>query len=63
MEMDSILTIISTLGFPIVAYLLMFWKMNKQDDDHKEEMKSMTAALENNTVALTKLIEKLDDNQ
>ena len=61
MEMSNlILTAISTVGFPIVVAGAMFWKMNKQDDDHKEEMQKVTEAINNNTIALQKLIDKID---
>lgn len=61
MELSNmVLTAISTVGFPIVVAGAMFWKMNKQDDDHKEEMQKVTEAINNNTIALTKLIDKLD---
>ena len=61
MEMSNlILTAISSVGFPIVVAGAMFWKMNKQDDDHKEEMQKVTEAINNNTIALQKLIDKID---
>lgn len=60
MDANSIITLISNLGFPIVCCGALFWKMNKQDENHKEELEGMTKALENNTVALTKLYERLE---
>lgn len=61
MEISNIiLQAISTVGFPIVVAAAMFWKMNKQDDDHKQEMNKMTEAINNNTIALTKLLDKLN---
>lgn len=59
---NIILTAISTVGFPIVVACAMFWKMNKQDEDHKQEMSKVTEAINNNTVALTKLIDRLDNH-
>ncbi len=59
MDIQQILTIISTVGFPIamcVALFYMIWKLNEQ---HKEEMSKITESLNNNTVALTKLTERL----
>lgn len=59
MDVQQILTIISTVGFPIamcVALFYMIWKLN---DQHKEEMTKITESLNNNTVALTKLTERL----
>ena len=61
MELSTIiLQAISTVGFPIVVACAMFWKMNKQDEDHKSEMLKVTEAINNNTIALQKLIDKLD---
>ena len=40
--------------------IALFWKMNKQDEDHKTEMVKVTEAINNNTIALQKLIDKLD---
>ena len=61
MEISNIiLQAISTVGFPIVVAAAMFWKMNKQDEDHKQEMNKITEAINNNTIALTKLLDKLD---
>ena len=60
MEISSvILNAISMVGFPIVVAAAMFWKMNKQDDDHRQEMAKVTEAINNNTIALQKLIDKL----
>lgn len=57
---QTILTAISTVGFPIVVACAMFWKMNKQDEDHKAEMGKVTEAINNNTIALQKLIDKIE---
>lgn len=69
--MNDIVSIISAVGFPIVAAVAcgMFIKWQytenaKQIDEmrkeHKEEVSKMTEALNNNTLALQKLIDKLD---
>lgn len=58
---DIITTLISTIGFPIVAAGAMFWKVNKQDEQHKEEMDKVTKALENNTAAITALTGKVSN--
>lgn len=67
---DDIIKIVSTLGFPIAMCIgacifikYQFDTNNKNMDDmrkeHKDETKSMTDALNNNTLALQKLIDKL----
>lgn len=59
-EMSSILEIISTVGFPIACCIAMFLQQNKITENHKNEMSEMKNAIDNNTIALTKLIEKLN---
>lgn len=60
MDMNAISTAVSTLGFPIVMCGAMFWYMLKEKDSHKEEMNSVTEALNNNTLMLQKLCDRLD---
>lgn len=57
--MEALTELVSTLGFPIVMCILLFWKMNQQDEQHKDEMEKITESLNNNTLALTKLADKL----
>ena len=70
--MDEIMTFISTVGFPIVMCLLLFWyirdtndKMSEEirtmKDAYKEEIMKMTIALNNNTTMIEKLIDRLGD--
>lgn len=61
MDAQLIVTIISNLGFPIAVAVALFWKMNQQDVDHKEEMNKVTEAINNNTLALQRLIDKIGD--
>lgn len=61
MEFNDIITAICTVGFPIVAYGALFWYVLKKDTEHKTEVEKMTEAINNNTIALTKLIERLDN--
>ena len=55
MDLSNLTTMITTVGFPIVAYGGMFWYMVESNKRHQEEVGSLTKALENNTIALTKL--------
>lgn len=61
MEFNDIITAICTVGFPIVAYGALFWYVLKKDTEHRSEVEKMTEAINNNTIALTKLIERLDN--
>lgn len=71
MDANVIAGMVQSLGFPIVicGVLMYFIKyildknredVNKLNEQHKEEMSGITEALNNNTVALTKLCEKLE---
>ena len=63
MDVNAVTTAISTLGFPIVMCGAMFWYMLKEKDSHKEEMNSVTEALNNNTLILQKLCDRLDGDK
>lgn len=57
--MDSIVTLISTVGFPIACCFIMFYVIYKMNEQHREEMKQMTDAINNNTQALIKLADSI----
>lgn len=70
MDISTLSEIISTVGFPIVCFLMCGYyvkyredkndeKFDKLNDQHDEEAKRMTEALNNNTLALQKLADKL----
>jgi len=72
--LQEILTAIATVGFPIVACCAMayfFAKVNENyrndlkelSKEHKEEMTGMTEAINNNTLVIQKLIDKMDDRK
>lgn len=65
------ITIIGSVGFPIVACFGMAWwvkystdqnnaRMDKIQTEHKEEIQKVTEALNNNTLALQKLCSRLE---
>lgn len=68
--MEALITAVSTLGFPIVMCGVMGYYVKYTTDKHREEvkeinkqhateMKDISKAVENNTIALTKLCEKI----
>lgn len=63
MDVTAITQFVSTVGFPIAACVAMFWMVNKQNDSHKQEIDKMSEALNNNTIALTKLTDKLEERK
>lgn len=58
---DEIVQIISNMGFPIACCVFLYLQMNKQNETHKEEFTTLSSAIENNTIAITKLCERLSD--
>ena len=69
--MNDIMTMITTVGFPILACIFMGWYVKHQTDQyrddvkdiqqqHKDEITKVTEALNNNTLALQKLCDKLE---
>lgn len=72
MTVNEIISIISSVGFPIVACVGLGIYVKKQTElyredvkdiqrEHKEEISKVTEALNNNTLALQKLVDRLDD--
>ena len=71
MDVNAITTLIGSFGFPIVACIGMAWYVKYQTDqnkkevenmrrEHKEEVQKMTEAINNNTVAMQKLVDKIE---
>ena len=70
MDVQALSDIISTVGFPIVCFIMCGWyvkyredrndeKIDKLNTMHDDESKQMVSALNNNTLALQKLTDKL----
>lgn len=57
MDPGIIENLISTLGFPIVVAVAMFWYINKQNEDHKEEITALRGTISENTNILHELKE------
>ena len=60
MDVNAITTIISTVGFPIAMSIYMLYTLQKMNENHRIEIDNLRQAIENNTVAIVKLVEKLD---
>lgn len=60
MEISELTTLLGNYAFPIVCVIAMFFMWNKEREDHKTEVKQMTEAVNNNTVALEKILTRLE---
>lgn len=54
--MSAISQLISSVGFPIAACVALFWQMNRESTQHKQEMDALKESLNQNTLAITKLV-------
>lgn len=59
MDTNAIVQLVSSLGFPIACCIAMFWQNNKLNESHKAEVSKLNEAINNNTIALNHLIDKL----
>lgn len=55
MDMSTVVSLIGSLGFPIVMCLLMVDLLKKSEDSHKTEIDSLKDAFNANTQVLTEL--------
>ena len=71
MDANAIISLITTVGFPIVMCGAMGWYVKHISDQHREDMsaervqhaeevKATTEAINNNTVALQKLTDYIE---
>lgn len=57
--MENIVSVISSVGFPIAMCLLLFWYMQKESENHKAETGSLKDAISKLEVAITTLVNKI----
>lgn len=60
MDMNSIMTLIGSLGFPIVVAIYMIYVNKDQSEKHASEMKEMTNVINELKVVMQKLVDRLD---
>ena len=60
--MNDLSNFISSVGFPIVVAVAMFYQNNVLSANYQKLTQQLQDKIENNTVILTRLIEKLDQD-
>ena len=71
MDANAIITLVQTIGFPVVmcgimAYYVKYTSDRNREDlaaersQHDDEMKQVTEAIKNNTIALQKLTDYME---
>jgi len=57
--MQDIITVVQNLGIPMACLIATFWLWNKERDEHKLSEDKMSEAIQNNTLVMQKLIDKI----
>ena len=55
MDINTIISIISTVGFPIACCIYLVYNQNKSEERHKEEVDKLRESLDNNTKVMNKI--------
>lgn len=59
MDISAVVQAISTVGFPIVMCLLFMYYIKYINDQHKDEIDKLSQSVNNNTLVMQKLLDKL----
>ena len=60
-DVNVLIQAISTVGFPIVMRAIMFWFLNKEQENHKAEMLSLKEVISENNAVLVGLKQLIED--
>ena len=58
-DIETIINLFSNYAFPVVCVVVLFVMWYRETEKHEAEMDKMTEALNNNTLAMQKLVDKL----
>lgn len=61
MDVNSIVSVISTVGFPIAVCLILFFYIYKKQEKTDDTISKLTETINNNTAVMQRLIDKLGD--
>lgn len=61
--MNEVITLITTVGFPAAMCVLLMWYVYKMQEQHTKEIKDLKTALDKNTIAVTRLVERLSGDR
>ena len=57
--MQEVVTAISTVGFPIVMCILIFYYMEKEAESHQQEVDGLKEVLTDLKISITQLTDKI----
>lgn len=61
MEITEIVSMISTVGFPIAMCIMLCWYVKSSNDSYRQDIKSLQQSIDNNTAVMNKIIDKLEE--
>lgn len=61
MDVNVIVQLVGSLGFPIAMCIYMAYSNNKLNEQHRESEAKLTEIINNNTLALTQLSDKIEN--
>lgn len=61
MQFPDILSAISTVGFPIVFCILLFWYLREETKNHKDEVNDLKSVIAENNAILASLKQLIED--
>ena len=59
MDTNAITTLITSVGCPIVVCRICFWYIKTMTETHKDEVRQLTEAIQNNTLVMQQLVDKM----
>lgn len=62
MDIDTIVQLINGTGFPICVSIALFYKMNEDSKNHKEEINSLKEIMNEIRIAITELKDKISND-
>ena len=60
-DVNVLIQALSTVGLPIVMCAIMFWFLNKEQENHKAEMLSLKEVISENNAVLVGLKQLIED--
>lgn len=60
--MDTFISILKDFGFPVACVVALFYLLQREQENHKTETASLTAAITELRVVLAKILTKLGDD-
>lgn len=61
MDIATIASVISSVGFPIAACCYMFYLNDKQNKQYNDQISKLRSSLDNNTRVMNKILNKIDN--